>query len=74
MRKDTAEMSAASGIVRTHAQTMRPATPHLTAESLRVAEAGIYSAERLPAFIANHAVMMRDGERGLRAHLAELIG
>ena len=30
-------MIAAMGIVRTHAQTMRPATPHLTAESLRVA-------------------------------------
>ena len=30
-------MTAAMGIVRIQAQTMRPATPHLTAESLRVA-------------------------------------
>ena len=30
-------MSAASGMVRTQAQTMRPATPHLTAERRRVA-------------------------------------
>src|ERR1044072_3504875 len=37
MRKETAEMRAASGIVRIQAQTIRPATPHLTAESLRVA-------------------------------------
>lgn len=27
-----AAMNAAAGIVRTHAQTMRPATPHFTAE------------------------------------------
>ena len=27
----SAEMSAEAGIVRIHAQTMRPATPHLTA-------------------------------------------
>ena len=37
MRKETAEMSAASGMVSTHAQTMLPATPHLTADSRRVA-------------------------------------
>ena len=30
-------MSAASGMVRIHAQTMRPATPNLTAERRRVA-------------------------------------
>ena len=30
-------MKAAMGIVKTHAQMMRPAMPHLTAESRRVA-------------------------------------
>src|SRR6266700_5593831 len=34
--KDIAAIKAAPGIVRTQAQTMRRATPHLTAESLRV--------------------------------------
>jgi hypothetical protein len=30
-------MNAAAGIVRIQAQTMRPATPHFTADNLRVA-------------------------------------
>src|SRR5687767_473165 len=37
IQKDNAAMKAAAGIVRIHAQTMRPATPHFTAESRRVA-------------------------------------
>ena len=37
MAYETAAMTADIGIVRTHAQTMRPATPHLTAEK-RLAE------------------------------------
>ena len=37
IQKDTAATRAAAGMVRIQAQTMRPATPHLTAESRRVA-------------------------------------
>lgn len=32
MPYDNAAITAAAGIVRTHAQTIRPATPHLTAD------------------------------------------
>lgn len=34
IRNDKAAISAAIGIVRIHAQTILPATPHLTAENL----------------------------------------
>src|SRR5215216_372886 len=37
IQKETAATKAAAGIVRIQAQTMRPATPHLTADSRRVA-------------------------------------
>src|SRR6185436_317800 len=37
IQKETAATNAAAGMVRIQAQTMRPATPHLTADSLRVA-------------------------------------
>jgi hypothetical protein len=37
IQKETAATKAAAGIVRIQAQTMRPATPHLTADNLRVA-------------------------------------
>src|SRR5688500_15752412 len=37
IQKETAATNAAAGIVRIQAQTMRPATPHLTADNLRVA-------------------------------------
>src|SRR5256885_17193239 len=36
-RYATAETAAESGMVRTQAHTMRPATPHFTAETRRVA-------------------------------------
>src|SRR5437762_10205982 len=36
-RYDTADTAAESGMVRTQAHTMRPATPHFTAETRRVA-------------------------------------
>src|SRR5678815_3323135 len=36
-QNDTAATKAAAGIVRSQAQTMRPATPHFTADNLRVA-------------------------------------
>ena len=36
-QKETAATNAAAGIVRIQAQTMRPATPHLTADKRRVA-------------------------------------
>ena len=36
-QKETAATKAAAGIVRIQAHTMRPATPHLTADNLRVA-------------------------------------
>src|SRR5215216_2010472 len=37
IQKETAATKAAAGMVRIQAQTMRPATPHFTADSLRVA-------------------------------------
>ena len=37
IQKETAATNAAAGIVNIQAQTMRPATPHLTADNLRVA-------------------------------------
>ena len=35
-QNESAAIRAAIGIVSTHAQTMRPATPHFTADNLRV--------------------------------------
>src|SRR5215208_339966 len=37
IQNDTAATSAAAGMVRIQAQTMRPATPHFTADNRRVA-------------------------------------
>src|SRR6185436_13772250 len=37
IQKETAATNAAAGMVRIQAQTMRPATPHFTADNLRVA-------------------------------------
>jgi len=37
IQNETAATKAAAGIVRIHAQTIRPATPHFTADNLRVA-------------------------------------
>ena len=37
IQNESAATKAAAGIVRIHAQTIRPATPHFTADNLRVA-------------------------------------
>ncbi len=37
IQKEIMAMVAAAGIVRIHAQTIRPATPHFTADNRRVA-------------------------------------